>query len=190
MARVCVWVAIFALFSNSGAVLAGERPDPKIGFSEARFLVRLERPIAQRAADGSFSLRTGLPDVDRKIVEAGVQRIEAGLPTALGGGRDPERMARFGLDRTYRFELPAGADVLEIVAEFSDLPGIEYAEPDYVGQGGSTVPNDASFDLQWGLQQPNDADVDGPEAWDLAVGDAVVIAVLDTAASWFPGMTS
>ena len=55
------------------------------------------------------------------------------------------------------------------------------AEPDPVGCGAGTTPNDPRLPDQWGLSQEADNDIDAPEAWDLARGAAVtVIAVLDT----------
>ncbi|MEJ2637055.1 MAG: S8 family serine peptidase [Calditrichia bacterium] len=58
----------------------------------------------------------------------------------------------------------------------------------------STIPNDPSFNLQWGLNNTGetggtpDADIDAPEAWDLLTGgftvqdDEIVIAVIDDGA--------
>ena len=37
-----------------------------------------------------------------------------------------------------------------------------------------TVPNDTYFANQWGLDQPNDQDIDAPEAWDITTGRSSV----------------
>ncbi|TSC87924.1 MAG: peptidase S8/S53 subtilisin kexin sedolisin [Microgenomates group bacterium Gr01-1014_16] len=69
-------------------------------------------------------------------------------------------------------------------------PLVEFAEPDYVAKA-LEVPNDPNFaDKQWGLNNTGqtilgvagvvDADIDGPEAWDVASGAGVRVAVLDT----------
>ncbi|MBI2008730.1 hypothetical protein HYS82_03690, partial [Candidatus Amesbacteria bacterium] len=69
-------------------------------------------------------------------------------------------------------------------------PMVEFAEPDYVAQA-QLDPNDVNFaDKQWGLANNGqtilgvagkvDADIDGPEAWDVASGAGVRVAVLDT----------
>ena len=55
-----------------------------------------------------------------------------------------------------------------------------YAEPDYVMKA-FKVPNDPLFPNQWGLNNPNDADIDAPEAWNITTGSSnVVVAVIDT----------
>lgn len=77
-----------------------------------------------------------------------------------------------------------------VVNSLKHDPDVEYAEPDYVGQA-LYVPNDQQFWRQDGLNNTgqdggvNDADIDAPEAWDVAKGIAsngqpVKIAILDT----------
>ena len=63
---------------------------------------------------------------------------------------------------------------------------IEYIEPNYVIRIAS-VPADPLFFQLWGLQNTGqnggtpDADIDAPEAWDIALGNpAVAVAVIDT----------
>lgn len=73
-------------------------------------------------------------------------------------------------------ELPPGSDVAGVVAELEALPAVEYAEPDGVGSGGETVPDDPDAAGQWHHQQ-----IRTPHAWDVTRGSAdVVLAVLDT----------
>ena len=64
---------------------------------------------------------------------------------------------------------------------------IAYAEPDHVGFANAVFPNDPRFAECFGLHNTGqtggipDADIDAPEAWDLATGDrAVVVGVIDT----------
>lgn len=43
------------------------------------------------------------------------------------------------------------------------------------------LPNDEFFPLMWGLSQPNDIDINMPEAWDISTGsNKTVVAVIDT----------
>jgi subtilisin family serine protease len=65
-------------------------------------------------------------------------------------------------------------------------PRVEYVEPNHVVSIALT-PNDPSFSQLWGLHNTgqtggtDDKDIDAPEAWDFATGDAsVVVAVIDT----------
>lgn len=77
-----------------------------------------------------------------------------------------------------------------LVRTLAANPMVEFAEPDYVAVA-LGVPNDPNFsDKQWGLNNTGqtivgvagstDADIDGPEAWDVASGAGVRVAVLDT----------
>lgn len=60
-----------------------------------------------------------------------------------------------------------------------------YAEPNYIWQASSTLPNDPRFGEQWGLRSvaPNDPDIfdiNADKAWDITTGDSsVVVAVID-----------
>ncbi|MHC4619156.1 MAG: S8 family serine peptidase [Planctomycetota bacterium] len=84
-------------------------------------------------------------------------------------------------------ELPAPMAVENAVRAFNKANGILYAQPDYQVQALSTIPNDTRFAELWGLHNTGqnsgtpDADIDAPEAWDIATGSRqVVVAVLDT----------
>lgn len=64
-------------------------------------------------------------------------------------------------------------------------PRIEYMEPNYLVSTLAT-PNDPDFPKLWGLDNTgqtggkSDADIDAPEAWNIATGGTVTIAVIDT----------
>jgi len=53
-------------------------------------------------------------------------------------------------------------------------------EPNYVVKA-FTTPTDTFFNLQWGLHQTSDIDIDAPEAWDISQGsNSVIVGVIDT----------
>ncbi|MFN4182026.1 MAG: S8 family peptidase [bacterium] len=91
---------------------------------------------------------------------------------------------------TLRLKIPAG-QVESLVQRFQELAEVEYAEPNYTRQA-VLIPNDTYFKLQWGFHNTGqssscfsagivDADIDGPEAWDITRGTSTVkIAILDT----------
>jgi subtilisin family serine protease len=60
-----------------------------------------------------------------------------------------------------------------------------YAEPNYIWQLSSTLPNDPRFGEQWGLRSispnsPDTSDINADKAWDITTGDSsVVVAVID-----------
>ena len=95
-----------------------------------------------------------------------------------------------GLER-----LEVGMDVEQAVTLLKAMPGVEYAEPDYILHTTATIPNDTYFGLQWGMHNTGqdirgttgaaDADIDMVEAWDIATGDPnFVIAVIDSGVQW------
>lgn len=72
--------------------------------------------------------------------------------------------------------LPAAMEAFQAEAN-----AVQCAEPDYMIFSTVTMPNDPAFDQLWGLHQPNDKDIDAPEAWALSVGFSnIVVAVLDS----------
>ena len=84
-------------------------------------------------------------------------------------------------------ELPPGMTVEEALTVFNGAEGILYAQPNYEVKAISTFPDDTRFDELWGMHNTGqtggtvDADIDAPEAWDIATGsDEIVVAVIDT----------
>lgn len=72
-------------------------------------------------------------------------------------------------------------------ASLSQLPGLQFFEPDFVMSTTATTPNDALYSTLWGLHNTGqsggvvDADIDAPEAWDLTTGSSdIVVGVIDT----------
>ena len=80
--------------------------------------------------------------------------------------------------------------VESVLARLEDDPRVRYAEPNYLVSADAT-PNDPSFSQLWGLHNTGqavngasgiaDADIDAPEAWDVATGSSsVVVGIIDT----------
>ncbi|MFC1727572.1 tandem-95 repeat protein [Patescibacteria group bacterium] len=77
----------------------------------------------------------------------------------------------------------------ELIKELKVDPNVEYVEPNYKRSPASIGTNDTYKDLLWGLDNTgqtvngtvgvNDADVDAPEAWSLAEGNSVIVAIID-----------
>jgi subtilisin family serine protease len=83
-------------------------------------------------------------------------------------------------------ELPEGASVTAAAQALEDDPSVEFAEPNFVRHLTATVPNDPRFADLWGLHQdPQDHDIDAPEAWDLNTGSSsVIVAVIDSGVAY------
>ena len=87
-------------------------------------------------------------------------------------------------------KLPGDVAVKDALVTLNNTPGVLYAEPDYklkVMSAPQIVPNDPRFSELWGLNNTGqsggtpDADIDAPEAWDIATGtNEVIVAVIDT----------
>ena len=89
--------------------------------------------------------------------------------------------------RVYRLRVPAGVIITDMADAMSQDSRVEYAEPNFEGHGGNTLPNDTFFSSQWHILNSGqtegilDADIDGTEGWELTTGsDSIVIAVLDS----------
>jgi subtilisin family serine protease len=87
-------------------------------------------------------------------------------------------------------KLPGDVAVKDALVTLNNTPGVLYAEPDYklkVMSAPQIVPNDPRFSELWGLNNTGqsggtpDADIDAPEAWDIATGtNEIIVAVIDT----------
>lgn len=88
--------------------------------------------------------------------------------------------------------LTAGLTVTECVRRLESHPLIEYAEPDWIGHGATTIPNDPNVIDQWHHRNPikPSASIQTPLAWDITQGSAnVLVAVLDTGLANQPDFT-
>jgi len=90
------------------------------------------------------------------------------------------------LSNIYKLTVPKDSDIRSIVDEYNNDPNVEYAEPNLICHL-DNIPNDPLFNQQWGLHNTGqssgkvDADIDAPEAWDIATeGSDVTIAVIDS----------
>ncbi len=118
-------------------------------------LVRLDRPTTLEEA------RTLLDGKDWQVSRVLVPRLDIFL-LALTDGRGVEESLR----------------------SLCRLPQVRWAQADHFTQD-RVQPDDAEFSQMWNLQQVTDADVDAPEAWDVATGGTdplgrdIVVAVVD-----------
>lgn len=86
--------------------------------------------------------------------------------------------------KLFEMILPAGSDLRAALIRLNADPRVKYAQPSWIYRLGNT-PNDPSFPSQWGWDQANDADVDAPEAWNIATdATQALVAVIDTGIQW------
>lgn len=78
------------------------------------------------------------------------------------------------------------ADTAKLARELKNQSGIIWAEPDSQSVPTAFIPNDPEFPRQWALNNTGqsggkpDADMDLPDAWPIAKGNNVTIAIIDT----------
>jgi subtilisin family serine protease len=80
--------------------------------------------------------------------------------------------------------VPSGQSVTAAADELERRPEVRYAEPNWIHRLDAT-PTDTRFGELWALHQPSDADIDAPEAWDVATGSPnAIVAVVDSGVAY------
>ena len=125
--------------------------------------------------------RSGLSE--RRVNQSINKRHATGSKKFSGKRRGRRTSA---IDSWRHIQLPAGADIEQVIADFASDPDVERVEPNYEITT-FVVPNDPRFQELWGMHNIgqtggiNDADIDAPEAWDIKTGsESVLVAVIDT----------
>lgn len=80
-------------------------------------------------------------------------------------------------------KIPKGLDTQNYSRFLSKDLEVEYVEPNYIAYA-FNVPNDPYYRYQWHLDNPVFGGVSAEEAWDLANGEGVVVAVVDTGVAY------
>lgn len=150
-----------------------------------------ERIQADRLAALDMDRDDILIDLRDSATAADVEAIERDLGIDLVLVSDQSYDERF-----YRAHVPAWRQS-EILAALQNRPGVDIAEPDarvYLGPQHENIvaepassiapewegfPDDPLYKYQWHMRQ-----IDMPEAWKLADGEGVVVAVIDTGVAY------
>ncbi|NJD69893.1 MAG: choice-of-anchor D domain-containing protein, partial [candidate division NC10 bacterium] len=166
-----IFVVIFFLLSLS-AVAQAEHPSNRI--------------TGKERGPGSRVVHTPPHAPDELLVrfKEGVSLRDMASGHALVGAQE---VKRFDIVKNLvHVRLPHGRNVKEAIELYKQHPNVLYAEPNYLLEA-LTVPNDPRLGELWGLHNTgqsggtSDADIDAPEAWDLATGSgSVVAAVIDS----------
>ena len=128
------------------------------------------------------------PDAPRFEVDSILVRFQANVdPQYVRALRGASVGDELGLvDGLFEVNLAPGVSVSRALSAYRNDPRVKYAEPNYLIQTES-LPNDPLFGQLWGLNNTtqtgglDDADIDAPEAWDIATGSSsVLVAIIDT----------
>ncbi|MDD5530204.1 MAG: S8 family serine peptidase [bacterium] len=175
-------------------------------FAKGTLIVKFAPEVKLFAEKGSFT--TGIESIDKLASKYGIREANE-----LFKNYKPVKSIREviiqgktvkvpSLANIYKLTLDENADVLKAVKDYRNMPGVVYAEPNYIAhacatpndiyfgeQVGKTVaagfslrklhkstPNDTYFGEQWGLTK-----IHASAAWDTTTGDSsVIIGILDT----------
>jgi len=150
--------------------------DAKLDHLNAKYSCTSMRAVFRRVNDRD--LRGRVPSATAHLLQQAKRRYPA------RAARAPKAAVAPVLDNIHLLEIDEKADVLRAAMEYGSLPGVEYAQPNFVyrAQG---VPNDPYFTSSnswgqgyadmWGLHIIN-----ASAAWDATRGDGIIVAVVDT----------
>lgn len=116
---------------------------------------------------------TGLQSAVARLEKSSGPGVQRAAPS-LGHFR---RMS-LGADVVRPSRALSRAEALAAMAQLAALPGVEYVEPDLIMRPALT-PNDTRYNEQWGFFDA-DAGIRADQAWDVATGSGVIVAVIDT----------
>lgn len=161
----------------TGGLEAGQQYD--------RFIVKLRdaAPDAGQKTAGLQRVRTDGTDV----TDIANQAMQALNFARVQGGKSAKSAAPLA---TYLRPMSVGADVIatsqkldsveaeSLMRGIASHPDVEYVQVDDLLQP-TFVPNDTFYYLQWGFNDA-DAGIRADQAWDIANGAGIIVAVIDT----------
>jgi thermitase len=182
MTAVGVTTPSFAMFTTK-AVKANKNEKKAPEAVTGEYVVQLKSGVLSVQALSSQLSALGMKVVETVNARTGLQRVKVVKPALLAKNL-----------RTSSFDpYMIRAETVNLL---SDIPGVEFAEPNYIYRLASdlpmSLPNDPKFTQLWGMKNAGQADPSGrtgktgadikaPEAWNLAKGSRnVVVAIIDT----------
>ncbi len=172
------FLTLIVLFLMSQSVFAGSF----VGFKKDVIAVKVTSTAAEKLNAQKYSIGlTGISDIDALNQNLKVKVVRNYFHLSK----------KFLTDRTKEltywllFYFPSEIDPEQISQQYKNLSDVITAEPIPIHKIFKT-PNDTRYADQWHINQANDADIDAPEAWDIATGDtSIIVAVLDTGVEWW-----
>lgn len=170
------WTA--AELSTAGGGASAPPPHPPHGDPDGR----AQRPIADWSLphDPSTLLVRFKPDAISRRVAPPQQR------DAIHAVCGTTKIRSFRITPTDVVRIAPGDDVRTVARRYEAMQDVDFVEPNFQYQV-SAIPNDPSFSLLWGMNNTGqtggvaDADIDAPEAWDIATGNqTIIVGVIDT----------
>ena len=113
--------------------------------------------------------------------EKGVSKDRQGRILGAADGRIAQRFKSIRGGRLVVVRPRSGRETGPLRSRLRDADGVAYAEPDFIQKASAEkTPDDPLYSAEYGLvDQPDDHDIDAPEAWGVRTGCGK-IAILDT----------
>ena len=155
-------------------------------FHPQELILKLKPGLSFSITEGVIDI--GLPAIDALNKELGVVSVRPLVRSRPQG----LRKNRPDTDRLLLLHFSRDVDVEHAVEQYLSTGLTEYAEPNYIGQGGGVEelsPNDPFYSRQWGLKNDGTfdmssvagADINMEAAWNITQGNSdIIIAILDS----------
>ncbi|MEN8226076.1 MAG: S8 family serine peptidase [Bacteroidota bacterium] len=200
--RILVTLSILVFTIMSSQVLIAQSDQSNVNNPDAgseivpdEFIVKFKTNVAEYVEQAMLQdkQQTGVPQIDLLNEKYNVRAFERVFKFVDSPHANTRLVEKYGLDRTFIFNVPAGTDIKNAVSDFATLPDVDYAEPNYIDHA-TLVPDDPTYLQQWGLNNTGQAvplgggtvgtpgaDINAEAAWDLHTGDAsIILAILDS----------
>ena len=143
-----------------------------------RFVVKFkdDAPEAQNPAALRRSLEAASIGANQLIQANRLQRGDARTPKPLAA-RHLRRMS-LGADVISTTQKLNASEAEQLMRQIAANPNVEFVQVDRLLQH-TLTPNDSSYSQQWGYFDA-DAGIRANQAWDVANGSGIIVAVLDT----------
>jgi subtilisin family serine protease len=165
-------VVITGIIGTSGSVIAAV---PDVGNM-------LSHPHRSDELLVKFKEGLSLPQAEAMLAASGSSEVRA--------FRRPRQLKRASTDRWVRIKLGKNRTLQDMIDRLSRNPNVEVVEPNYIWSA-SAIPNDPRIADLWGIDNSGqtggtaDADIDGPEGWDIASGDpSAIVGVIDSGVAY------
>jgi len=150
------------------------------------FVVKFKEGINLVLSKLNNIIRTGITSIDNLNKKYKVQDISGTFTNVVTKPKNPELFKSIGLDRIYTFKIDDSVNIFDAIKEFEKNLYVEEVDVSGIGHA-CIIPNDPHFGKQWGFHNTGqasgtpDADIDGPEGWDLQMGNGnIIVAIVDS----------